>query len=305
MTTKDTVVRVAARPAITPARRAEIFFELAKWRLSALVTASAIAGFLMAAPAPVPIVGLFWAALGTFLLAAGANGVNQWAEADRDGLMLRTRGRPIPSGRIDRPAALAQSLAAVSLGVLVLAFGGSLLAAALGLFNVLLYVLAYTPLKVVTPLNTLVGAVCGAIPPMMGWAAAAGRLDPGAFALAAVLFVWQIPHSLSLGYLHREDYARGGFRMLPVVDSGGWLTFHVINLYCLALVPVSLGSVLLGLAGWSFALGAVVLGGALAGLGFVLWRRRGAADARRLFLGTIGHLPLLLSLLVIDHRLIR
>ncbi len=298
------IARGPAPPALTPARWAGIFLELGKWRLSALVTASAIAGFLMAAPTPIPIMRLFWAALGTFLLAAGANGLNQWAEADRDGLMLRTRGRPLPSGRIGGPAALSLAVTAVLVGCLVLGLGGSLLAAALGLFNVLLYALAYTPLKVVTPLNTLVGAVCGAIPPMMGWAAAAGRLDPGAFALAAVLFVWQIPHSLSLGYLHREDYARGGFRMLPVVDNGGWLTFHVINLYCLALVPVSLGSVLLGLAGWSFALGAVVLGGALAGLGVVLWRRRGAADARRLFLGTIGHLPLLLALLVIDHRLI-
>jgi protoheme IX farnesyltransferase len=281
-----------------------VYLELAKWRLSLLVVGAAVAGFLVAPAGPLHALRLLCAGVGTFLCAAGANGLNQWLEADRDRLMERTACRPLPSGRIGSAHALAASLSAAATGAIVLAAGCNLLTAALGVANIAIYILAYTPLKVLTPANTLVGAVCGAIPPVMGWTAAAGRLDLGAFALAVVLFAWQIPHSLALGYLYRLDYARAGFALLPVVDGGGLATFHVINLYCLALIPIPLGATFLGLAGWPFALGSTLLGCGQAALGFTLWRRRGAADARRLFLATLAYLPLLLGLLVADHRML-
>ncbi len=291
---------VPVRPAVSPRVLAGLWLELGKARLSALVVVTAVVGFLVVAPRPLDPVGLVAVALGTFLVACGANGFNQWYEADRDALMERTRERPLPSGRMGARHAFAASLGAVVLGGLVLALGNNALTAALGLVNVAIYVLLYTPLKPVTALNTLVGAVCGAIPPMMGWAAATGRLGAGAWVLAGVLFAWQIPHSLALAYMYREDYARGGYRMLPVVERGHF-TFHVVNLYCLALTPIALAATLLGIAGWMFALGSVVLGAWMMTLGVLLWRRAAERDARRLFLATLIYLPLLLGLMVVDR----
>ncbi len=277
-----------------------LYLELGKSRLSALVVLTAVVGFVIAAPRPLDWGALAWTALGTFLLAAGANGLNQWLEVDRDARMERTRGRPLPSGRIGRTHAFAAATGAVATGVVVLGLGGNGLAAGLGMLNVLIYVLVYTPLKPVTPLNTLIGAVCGAIPPMMGWAAATGSLGTGAWVLAGVLFVWQIPHSLALAYMYRADYSRGGYRMLPVVDRGRF-TFHVINLYCLALTPVTLAGQVLHVAGWVYAAGALLLGAWMMVLGVRLWSRAGERDARRLFLATLVYLPLLLALMVVDR----
>lgn len=277
-----------------------IYLELGKARLSALVVVTAIVGFVIPAPRPLPLGGLAAAALGTFLLALGANALNQWAEAERDGRMERTRGRPLPSGRMSPRHARIAGLAMVAAGALVLALGNNALTAALGLLNVAVYVLAYTPLKPVTPASTLIGAICGAIPPLMGWSAATGALSAGAFVLAGVLFAWQMPHSLALAYMYREDYERGGYRMLPSV-AGGRLTFHIVNLYCLALTPVALGATLLGLAGWVYAAGAFALGTWMMALGFRLWHGQRESDARRLFLATLAYLPLLLGLMVADR----
>lgn len=276
-----------------------LWLELGKARLSALVVATAAVGFLVGAPHPLDLGAFLAVSLGTFLLALGANAFNQWIEADRDARMERTCDRPLPSGRLSRPHAFAAASAFVLLGAALLAAWTNPLTTALGLLNVAIYTLAYTPLKVVSPVNTLVGALCGAIPPLMGWAAATGALAPGAFILAAVLFVWQIPHSLALAVMYRDDYARGGYRMLPVL--GDRLTFHMVNLYCLALIPVALAATVAGIAGWIYATGAVLLGGGMSWAGLALWRRRGRAEARRLFFATLLYLPLLLGLLVADH----
>ena len=162
--------------------------------------------------------------LGTALAAAGSMALNQVLEADRDARMERTQKRPLPAGAIGRRAALVFGLVAASLGLAVLTVRATAVTALLGLTVVLVYTLVYTPLKPRTPLCTLVGAVCGAIPPMMGWAATGAALSFGAWLLAGVLFLWQIPHFLALAWLYREDYERGGFRMLPVVDPSGRVT---------------------------------------------------------------------------------
>ncbi len=279
---------------------AGLYLELGKSRLSALVVVTAVVGFVVAAPRPLPLAGLLWVGLGTYLLALGANGLNQWLEADRDARMERTKGRPLPSGRMGANHAVVAALGMVAAGVLVTALGNNTLTAALGLANVAIYALVYTPLKPVTAASTLVGAVCGAIPPLMGWAAAQGRLAAGAWVLAGVLFAWQMPHSLALAYMYRDDYERGGYRLLPSV-AGGRLTFHVVNLYCLALTPVALAALPLGLAGWVYGVGALALGGWMVALGVILWRRQRDGDARRLFLATLAYLPLLLGLMVADR----
>ena len=177
--------------------------------------------------------------LGTALVGGGANALNQWWEVPRDALMRRTRTRPLPSGRLSRSASVAFALTLTAAGLGVLWRGTHALTAALAFASWCVYIFAYTPLKPRTPLNTVVGAVSGAIPPVIGWAAASGNIGVGAAVLFAILFVWQIPHFLSIAWIHRHDYEAGGFRMLPVVDPGGRSTFRIIVLYSLGLLPVA------------------------------------------------------------------
>jgi protoheme IX farnesyltransferase len=245
--------------------------------------------------------------LGTALTAFGANILNQWAEADRDRRMERTRNRPLPAGRVSRRTALAWGLASAAVGLAVLDLGANRLTAALALFVILLYVLVYTPLKVRTPLNTVVGAVCGAVPPMMGWAAATGRLDLGAWILGGILFVWQVPHFLALAWLYREDYARGGFRMMPAADPEGVITGRAAFLYALALLPITGALALAGVTGVTYLVLSQVVGLGFVVLGWAFARQRVRVTARRLFLASIIYLPVLLGLMVgdMDDRMAR
>ncbi len=279
----------------------KIYLELTKARLTALVVATTLVGFLLASGGVLDGGRLFWTVLGTAVAAGGANGLNQVWEVDRDRRMERTRQRPIPSGRMGRRHGFFFALALAAAGPVLLAAGAGPMAGLLGLSAVILYVFAYTPLKTRSPACTLVGAVCGAIPPMIGWAGAEGRLSLGAFVLGAILFVWQIPHFLSLAWIYREEYARASFRMLPVVDRGGSVTFAMVLLYSLGLLPVALSLTLAGTTGALYSVGSIVLGSAFLWLGVRLYRRRGAADARRLFLASIIYLPLLLGLMVADR----
>ncbi len=273
--------------------------ELAKARLTALVLATTVVGFLAAGGRVGS--GLLAAVLGTGLAAAGANVLNQWLERRPDALMRRTRGRPLPARRVAPPAALRLGLAASAAGVGLLALLSGPLPSALAALVVLLYTLVYTPLKRRTPACTLVGAVCGAVPPLIGWTAAGGRLGPAAWLLATVLFVWQIPHFLSLAWLHRRDYERGGFRMLPVVDPTGDLTCRSLLLFTGALPALVAAILLVGLAGPMFAAGGLVLSVFWLTAGLRLWRRRSEAAARRVFLGSLAYLPLLLGLMLADR----
>jgi protoheme IX farnesyltransferase len=277
------------------------YLELAKARLASLVVLTAGVGYVLGTRGGVDLTTLMWTAVGTALSAFGANILNQVLEEDRDRRMERTRSRPLPAGRIGVRTATAWGVASALLGLLVLAVATNWLTTSLSLFVILLYVSVYTPLKVRTPLNTVVGAVCGAVPPMMGWTAASGRLELGAWVLFGVLFVWQMPHFLSLAWLYRSDYRRGGFRMLPEVDRSGRITGRLALLYAASLLPVTAALSWIGVSGTTFLMTSQLLGLAFAAIGWQFLNQRSDATARRLFLASIAYLPLLLSLMVIDR----
>ena len=245
---------------------------------------------------------LFWTLVGTALTAASAGMLNQLAEIRRDGLMRRTRDRPLPAGLVSPKIVFVIGVLLAYAGVTALTLKVNGLSASLALINVLLYVLVYTPLKPRTTLNTLVGAICGAIPPMIGWVAATGQLDGGAWLLGMLLFVWQLPHFFALAMMYREDYERGGFAMLPVVDDRGEITVQVILVTSLILIPVGLGATLIGLTGWFSAGAALILGLMMSGLALMLYIRRTPVYAKRVFLGSLAYLPLMLGAMVIDSQ---
>lgn len=295
------LVRESALPRAGFWRTLDAFLELSKFRLCSLVVMTTLVGFVLAAPAPFPWVALAWTLIGTGFAALGANALNQCIEADRDARMHRTCRRPIPAGILPRSTAWAFGLTLTICGPLVLLLTVGSMAAWFAASCALLYVLVYTPLKVTTPLNTIVGAVCGALPPVIGWVAARGTLDSGAWMLGALLFVWQIPHFLALAWVYREDYARGGYQMLPAVDARGVLTSSLSFFYSLALLPLSLLMLLTGASGIVFIALALPLavGMAVAALLFAI----GPDDrsARRLFFASIIYLPLLLGAMMLDR----
>lgn len=276
------------------------YAELTKPRLTSLVLVTTALGYLLARTAAVEWGTLLAAVLGTALVGGGANGLNQWWESEADARMRRTRRRPFPSGRLTGRAGFAFSVAVTLAGVGLLLQFVNPLTAGLALASWAIYLFAYTPLKPRTTLNTLVGAISGAIPPMMGWSAATGRIGAGAWVLFAILFVWQIPHFLAIAWVHRDDYGEGGFRMLPVVDPEGQSTFRIVVLYCVALLPVTCAAAFLGISGWIYLAGAAVLGLGLLLAGLRLYRERSSVAARRLFLASIAYLPTLFLLMLLD-----
>jgi len=275
--------------------------ELAKARLCALVLLTTAVGFLLGSCAGADWPLLIITLVGTAFSALGINAVNQCIEVDRDAQMVRTRRRPLPAGVISRRAGWGFGITLSVTGPVLLGLAVNPLTAALAVSCQLIYVLVYTPLKVRNPLNTLVGAVCGAMPPMIGWTAASGRFDAGAWVLGAILFVWQIPHFLALAWIYREDYARGGFCMLPTFDATGQATCQAVSLYSLTLIPVTLMLTLVGVTGWMYAAGALVLGSMLGTAVLRLYRKRSVGNARRVFLASVIYLPLLLALMVADR----
>jgi protoheme IX farnesyltransferase len=274
--------------------------ELTKPRLLSLVVATTALGYLLAgAPAGTGL-RLLATILGTALVGGGANGLNQVEEASRDARMRRTRRRPLPTRRVSRGGAIAFSSALSALGIGLLAWQVNGVTAALAAGSWAIYLFAYTPLKTRTPLNTLVGAVSGAIPPALGWTAATGRFEAGAAILFAILFVWQIPHFLSIAWIHRRDYAEGGFRMLPVLDPEGHATFRIVVVYALGLIPVAWVAAFAGLAGWIYAAGSTLLGLAMVAVSLRLLRTRSVASARVVFLASLAYLPGLFLLMLLD-----
>jgi protoheme IX farnesyltransferase len=235
------------------------------------------------------------------MAAASAAMLNQLAEARRDARMLRTAGRPLPAGHATPRSVFVTGTLTGYAGCALLAWQVNLVSAALAGANILLYVFLYTPLKPRTTLNTLVGAVTGAIPPMIGWVAVTGRTAPGAWALFGILFVWQIPHFLALAWMYRADYALGGFAMLPSRDEGGRVTAQACLLSSLMLAPVGLLATLTGVAGYWYAGASVLLALWLAWLSARFLAQRDDARARRLFLASLAYLPLLLGAMVADR----
>ena len=274
--------------------------DLFKARLTTLVLLTTGVGFHAGTRGSLDLALLMQTLLGTAFLAAGAAALNQWLERDYDAQMRRTQDRPLPSGHLRPQTALVVGSACVASGLGWLVLATNPMTSALGAVTLLIYLFIYTPLKRVTPLNTLVGAVPGALPPLMGWTAARGSADAGGWALFAILVCWQLPHFLAIAWLYREDYARAGFAMLPVFDPDGRRTAGRALCHALGLLPVSLLPYGLHLAGPVYLGGAVVLG-----LIFVRaalqFRRQVAPDtARRLFYVSILYLPLLLALMVMD-----
>lgn len=275
--------------------------ELVKARLTTLVLLTTLVGFCMGSPADIRVSLLGWTLLGTALLAGGAAALNQVLERNRDALMIRTRNRPIPAGRISpKTAALGGALAGVA-GIVLLAVAVNPLAAAVGATTLLSYLFIYTPLKSRAPVNTLVGAVPGALPPVIGWAAARGELGLAAWSLFLLQFFWQIPHFLAIAWLYRQDYARAGLRMLPVVDPTGIQTGRHAIAHAGALLIASLLPVGLGLTGGLYAAGAFLAGALFLWLTFRFARERTDVQARQLFLGSVIYLPVVLGLMVFNR----
>jgi protoheme IX farnesyltransferase len=274
------------------------YLDLCKARLSALVVITSGAGFLLAGH-PVDWVAFSAAVSGTALAAAAANTFNQVIEAPLDALMKRTQGRPLPTGRLTRASALAFGGCATAASLGVLLAGTNPLTAALGMGNIALYALVYTPLKQVSTLNTAVGALVGAVPPLMGWAAATGSLaavDP--FLLAYVLLAWQFSHFYALAWPLRKDYARGGYHMVPVFDATGAHTARLIQRHALALSAIPLLSTFLGVTSPMFAVEGLVLNGYLLRLVGRFKASPSDASARAIFLASLWYLPLVAALFV-------
>lgn len=274
---------------------------LTKVRITALVLVTTAAGFLLASGPRPDMALLAWTLLGTGLAASGAAALNQVVEREADARMRRTAGRPIPAGRMTAARGSWVGIGLAAAGVGVLAARVNLLTAVIGLATVLLYVGVYTPLKRMTPLNTIVGAIPGALPPVMGWTAVTGEAGLPAWVLFGILFLWQLPHFLAIAWIFRDDYRLGGFPMLPVLDPDGLATGRQVALYCAALVPVSLIPTFLGLAGPVYFFGALVLGLAFLAAGLAMAVRRQGKEARRVLLASVTYLPLLLALLVADR----
>jgi heme o synthase len=275
---------------------------LTKPRITVMVVFTALVGFVMASSGPLDLPLLALALAGTGLVASGAAVLNQLLERDTDALMLRTRERPLAAGRVPLVEAILFGAAVTGGGLGLLLLGCGPLPALVAFATWASYLFLYTPLKRRTPLATLVGAVPGALPPVIGWTAASGRLEPGAFILFAILFLWQVPHFLAIAWLYREDYARGGFPMLPVVDREGSFTARQAVVHSLALLVVSLAPVGAGMAGPLYLGGAFLLGVALTAFAVRLLTTRDLVAARGLFLASVLYLPALSSLLLAAKR---
>jgi protoheme IX farnesyltransferase len=292
---------VAQLERLSTRERASAYLELTKPRITFLIVLTSAAGFAMASAGAVNYPALLSAMLGIALLSSGIATINQYLERDLDALMRRTANRPLPTGRLLPWEALAFGAGLTVFAEIYLAAVVNPLTAVLGLTVIAGYLFAYTPLKTRTSLSTMVGAFPGAVPPLIGWAAARGSVGLEAWVLFAILFLWQFPHFLAIAWMYREDYSRAGILMLPVVEPDGRVTAQQIVIYTVLLLPVSLLPVALGMSGRVYLYGAIFLG-----LLFLFSSVRAAfsrsrQEARRLLLASVIYLPLLFILMVLDR----
>ena len=286
---------------LTMRERVAAYLELTKPRITFLIVLTSAAGFALASGARIDYPGLLRAMLGIALLSSGIATINQYMERDLDALMRRTANRPLPSGKLLPWEALAFGVSLIVLAQVYLAVLVNPLTALLGLTVIAGYLFGYTPLKTRTSLSTMVGAFPGAVPPLIGWAAARGTIGLEAWVLFAILFLWQFPHFLAIAWMYREDYSRAGILMLPVVEPDGRVTAQQIVVYTVLLLPVSLIPAVLGISGRVYLYGAIVLG-----LLFLYSSVRAALsksrqEARRLLLASVIYLPLLFILMVLNR----
>src|SRR5437016_2686106 len=273
--------------------------ELVKARLTLLVLLTTAVGFYLGAEGPINYWALLHTVLGTALAGAGAAALNQWWEYKLDALMQRTQSRPVPAGRMQPTEALVIGAALSIFGVTYLAFVCNALSAALAAITIIVYIFAYTPLKLVSTFNTALGALPGALPPMIGWAAARGTLNAGAWMLFAILFFWQLPHFFAIAWMYREDYARAGFEMVSKGDDTGARSASQSVLFCMLLLLVSGIPAFLGVVNSIYLGVELILNGLFIIVAMRFLRTQLATDARRLFLTSIAYLPLLLLALVL------
>ena len=273
---------------------------LIKPGITLLVLVSTALAYLLAHAGPAD-----WRHLGavlafTFLLGVGASSLNQFVERDSDGRMARTRNRPLPAGRMRPVSVLAGGLAVSAAGIAGLGLAANWLSAAIGLTVIVTYVLFYTPLKRVTALNTLIGAFPGALPPVLGWAAARGELGREALALFLIQYLWQPPHVLAIAWRHRDDYAAAGMPMITVSDPSGASTRRQVVLYCAVLIPLSAYPAMIGMAGGTYFYGALALSGAFFLCGAAMAIRPTDATAKLVFKASLFYLPALFGLMLYD-----
>jgi protoheme IX farnesyltransferase len=284
--------------------RAADYLELTKPRIAVLVLVTVGVGALLAAGRSLDVALLFHAVAGTALVASGASALNQLMERSRDARMRRTENRPLPAGRLQPVEVLVFGLLLTGVGLAYLALALPTISAAIvAAVTFVGYVFVYTPLKPVTTLNTMIGAIPGALPPVIGWTAVRGDIGPEAIALFAILFLWQLPHFLAIAWIYREDYARAGYRMLPVVDPDGRVTAQRMTLYCVLLLIASLAPLVFGPAHWLYLVGAVVLGLGFLARAMAFGAERNDRQARRVLRASLLYLPGLLALLLLDRAL--
>jgi protoheme IX farnesyltransferase len=289
-----------AKTPVAEKSRAAVLSELFKMRLTTLVLLTTLVGFYLGSRGPVSWVLMFHALFGTALLASGASALNQWLECEHDAKMRRTQDRPLPSGRLTADAVLMIGGSCGVLGLVYLALTVNLLTAVLGAVTIGSYLFVYTPLKRITTLNTVIGAIPGALPPLMGWTAARGEITGEGLSLFAILCFWQLPHFLAIAWMYRDQYAKAGFVMLPVVDPTGERTGRQALSHTLGLLPVSLCPFLFKMVGPVYLVGAFLLGMAFLWCAFQFSRQMTLQRARLLFFASIIYLPSLLGLMVID-----
>lgn len=271
------------------------YLDLCKPRIALLVALTALFGYALAGGARGPI--LLWTILGVTLSSCACGALNQWLERKQDSLMRRTAPRPLPSGRLRPSQALLFGLTAGLGGLAIIFLFSPRPCFWLTAFTLAAYLLAYTPLKQITPQATWIGAAAGATPPLIGWAAAGQPLDARAWTLFAIMFLWQIPHFLAMFWIHREDYARAGFKVMPVVDPRGDSTALQIALHSFSLLPASVAPTFCGLATPAYGLGALAVGAAYLGLGLKASWGLALPDTRRLFLASLAYLPIVFGML--------
>lgn len=278
------------------------FLELTKPRITVFILMSTAIGFIFGTHVgnPWTWMQLFHAMMGTFLIASGTAALNQWYEREGDGLMHRTMKRPIPSGRVTATHALIFGTILSLAGFLELCFAVNLLTGGLALFTLASYLFVYTPLKRRSPISTTIGAIPGAMPPLIGYAAASGHLNYEAGILFAILFVWQFPHFYAIAWMYKDDYARAGIRMLPVVEPDLDSTAQRIQWFSLALVPLSLAPKFMSMAGNVYLVGAILLSAFVLYSGMQAAASRTLPHARRVLLASIVYLPVLYGLLAFD-----
>ena len=294
-------MKAAALPADAARNRLADLFVFTKVRVNTLVVATTAGGFYMGSPDAMNLVVLAGTVIGTALVAGGAAALNQISERDLDRLMDRTRMRPLADRRMGLGEARIIAWAASLAGLALLAITANALATVMAALTLVIYAFVYTPMKRATSFSTVVGAVPGALPPMIGWAAARGSIDAPAWALFLIVFLWQLPHFLAIAWLYREDYARAGFPMLPVVDPDGASTARQSLVYATALLPVSILPSALGMSGLVYALAAFALSLAFIAVGIRFAMKRTKPNARLLFLASLIYLPAVWVVMMIDR----